>query len=134
MNCSSQQVTLRRLSKAFDNFFGRIAKGQAPGFPRFKSIKRMPGFGYKGHGDGWRFTPNIWQRQQQDDVTERWKHGTLRRTLRSISASVGEGRQQRFGQRCGAGLRLVLPKNAQTEKSRATGLEQALRQTQAEGL
>jgi phage tail protein X len=33
-----------------------------------------------------------------------------------------------------AGLRLVLPKNAQTEKSRATGLEQALRQTQAEGL
>jgi hypothetical protein len=56
------------------------------------------------------------------------------RTLRSISASVGEGRQQRFGQRCGVGLCLVLPKNAQTEKSRATGLEQALRQTQAEGL
>ena len=78
MNCSSQQVTLRRLSKAFDNFFGRIAKGQTPGFPRFKSITRMPGFGYKGHGDGWRFTPNIWQRQQQDEVTERWKHGTLR--------------------------------------------------------
>jgi hypothetical protein len=62
------------------------------------------------------------------------KRPNRRRTLRSIRASVGEGRQQRFGQRCGAGLRLVLPKNAQTEKSRATGLEQALRQTQAEGL
>jgi hypothetical protein len=58
----------------------------------------------------------------------------IRRTLRSISASVGEQWQQRFCQRCGVGLRLVLPKNAQTEKSRATGLEQALRQTQAEGL
>jgi hypothetical protein len=31
-------------------------------------------------------------------------------------------------------LRLALPKNVQTEKSRATGLEQALRQAQAEGL
>jgi hypothetical protein len=31
-------------------------------------------------------------------------------------------------------LRLALPKNVQTEKSQATGLEQALRQAQAEGL
>ena len=51
-----------------------------------------------------------------------------------ISASVGEARQQRFCQRCWAGLRLSLPKNAQTEKSRATGPEQAFRQTQPEGL
>lgn len=67
MNCSSQQITLRRLNKAFQNFFRRVHSGQTPGFPRFKSISRMPGFGYKGHGDGWRFTPN-----------ENWKHGTLR--------------------------------------------------------
>lgn len=74
MNCSSQQVTLRRLSKAFDAFFARAAKGPSPGFPRFKSIKRMPGFGYKGHGDGWRFTPALIQRNGR----ECWKHGTLR--------------------------------------------------------
>jgi len=55
-----------------------------------------------------------------------------RRTLRSISASVGKGRQQRFGR--AAGLRLSLPKNVQTEKSRATGADQALRQAQPEGL
>src|SRR5690606_13062751 len=54
MNCSSQQVTLRRLNKAFQVFFARCRKGQKPGFPRFKSFARMPGFGYKGHGDGWR--------------------------------------------------------------------------------
>lgn len=67
MNCSSQQVTLRRLQKAFAAFFARCKKGQAPGFPRFKSLARMPGFGYKGHGDGWRFTPGADGR-----------HGTLR--------------------------------------------------------
>ena len=67
MNCSSQQITLRRLHKAFTAFFRRVKSGESPGFPRFKSLRRMPGFGYKSHGDGWRFTPG-------DD----WKHGTLR--------------------------------------------------------
>lgn len=67
MNCSSQQVTLRRLNKAFQAFFTRCKKGQTPGFPRFKSLARMPGFGYKSHGDGWRFTPG-----------SDWRNGTLR--------------------------------------------------------
>jgi putative transposase len=38
----------------------------------------MPGFGYKGHGDGWRFTPTIGQRKQNGEVRDCWKHGTLR--------------------------------------------------------
>lgn len=67
LNCSSQQVTLRRLNKAFQSFFARCKRGDTPGFPRFKSLSRMPGFGYKSHGDGWRFTPG-----------KDWKHGTLR--------------------------------------------------------
>jgi putative transposase len=67
VNCSSQQVTLRRLNKAFQAFFARCKRGQAPGFPRFKSLSRMPGFGYKGHGDGWRFTPG-----------DNGQHGVLR--------------------------------------------------------
>ena len=58
------------------------------------------------------------------------------RTSRSISATVGEGRQQRFGQRfgqrCGAGLRLALSQNVQTDKSQATGLPLASKQTQCE--
>jgi len=37
-NCSSQQITLRRLDKAFKAFFARCAKRQSPGFPRFKSL------------------------------------------------------------------------------------------------
>ena len=66
-NCSSQQMTLRRLDKAFAAFFRRVKAGQAPGFPRFKSLARFPGFSFKTHGDGWRFTPGA-----------DWRHGTLR--------------------------------------------------------
>ena len=80
MNCSSQQITLRRLDKAFKAFFVRCAKGQSPGFPRFKSLARMPGIGFKGHGDGWRFTPNMANEGRPDDFgVIRWsKHGSLR--------------------------------------------------------
>jgi putative transposase len=80
MNCSSQQITLRRLDKAFKAFFARCARGQAPGFPRFKSLARMPGIGFKGHGDGWRFTPRLAAGGRPDDFgTVRWaKHGSLR--------------------------------------------------------
>ena len=84
-NCSAQQITLRRLDKAFKAFFARCAKGQTPGFPRFKSIARMPGIGFKGHGDGLRFAPNEANpgpdgRGRPDDfgVTRWMKHGTLR--------------------------------------------------------
>ncbi|MHD0644951.1 RNA-guided endonuclease InsQ/TnpB family protein [Pseudomonas aeruginosa] len=66
-NCSSQQMTLRRLDKAFKAFFRRLKAGENPGYPRFKSLARYPGFSFKSHGDGWRFTPG------QD-----WKHGILR--------------------------------------------------------
>ena len=85
VNCSSQQITLRRLDKAFKAFFARCTKGQTPGFPRFKSIARMPGFGFKGHGDGWRFSPKEANagpdgKGRPDDFgVVRWsKHGSLR--------------------------------------------------------
>ena len=39
---------------AFQAFFRRIKNGETPGFPRFKSYHRFPGWGYKAHGDGWR--------------------------------------------------------------------------------
>jgi putative transposase len=66
-NCSSEQVTLRRVKKAFDAFFRRCKAGQKPGLLRYKSLKRYPGFGFKGHGDAWRFTPGL-----------NWQHGTPR--------------------------------------------------------
>jgi len=57
VNAQSEQVTLKRLSLAFDAFFRRVKNGETPGFPRFKSYQRFSGWGYKAHGDGWRLLP-----------------------------------------------------------------------------
>lgn len=46
-NCSSQQMTLRRLDKAFGAFFRRVRAGQTPGFPRFKSLGRFCRFQFQ---------------------------------------------------------------------------------------
>jgi len=57
LNAQSGQVTLKRLHLAFQHFFRRVKNGEKPGFPRFKSIHRYPGWGYKTHGDGWKLHP-----------------------------------------------------------------------------
>ncbi|MHB2205199.1 RNA-guided endonuclease InsQ/TnpB family protein [Methylobacterium sp. CM6257] len=67
LNAQSLQVTLKRLDRTFQNFFRRVKAGQIPGFPRFKGRDRFPGFGFKHHGDGFRFTPGAG-----------WRHGVLR--------------------------------------------------------
>ncbi|KAA0577927.1 transposase [Azospirillum sp. B21] len=85
LNCSSQQVTLRRLDKAFKAFFERVkTKGAAAGFPRFKSLARFPGFGFKSHGDGWRFTPGA-----------EWRHGKLR--LQGVGTIKARGQARQGG-------------------------------------
>ena len=81
-NCSSQQMTLRRLKKAFDVIFHRVKSGQTLGFPLFKSLNRFPGFSLKSHGDGWRFTPE-----------DNWKHGSLRLSGVGQIAARGQARQ-----------------------------------------
>ena len=40
----SQRSALRRLDKAFQAFFRRVKAGQSPGFPRFRSIRRVRSF------------------------------------------------------------------------------------------
>lgn len=81
-NCSRQQMTLRRLDKAFAAFFRRVKSGQTPGFPRFKSLGRFPGFSFKSHGDGWRFTPE-----------GGWRHGSLRLSGVGQIRARGQARQ-----------------------------------------
>lgn len=53
----TMQLTLKRLDLAFQAFFRRVAAGQTPGYPRFKAYGRYPGWGYKEHGNGFRFQP-----------------------------------------------------------------------------
>ncbi|MHB8140671.1 MAG: RNA-guided endonuclease InsQ/TnpB family protein [Vulcanimicrobiaceae bacterium] len=57
LNAQSAQVTLNRLHLAFAAFYRRCKKGGTPGFPRFRAFDRYSGWGYKTHGDGFRFTP-----------------------------------------------------------------------------
>jgi putative transposase len=71
-NAQSQQCTLKRLHNAFQNFHRRRNDGLSGGFPRFKSRDRFKGFGFKTHGDGWKFTPG---NKQSKRATQ--KHGRL---------------------------------------------------------
>ena len=67
LNAQTSQLTLKRLDLAFQAFFRRVKAGETPGFPRFKSLNRFRGWGYKTHGDGWRV-----------DTGEGLRHGQLR--------------------------------------------------------
>lgn len=68
LNAQSLQVTLQRLDRAFQSFFRRVKeRSEEPGYPRFKGRDRYPGWGYKEHGQGFRFVP-----------ATNWRHGKLR--------------------------------------------------------
>lgn len=54
LNAQSLQMAAKRVSKSFDDFFRRVKAKETPGYPRFKSVRRFKGWGYKSHGDGWK--------------------------------------------------------------------------------
>jgi len=51
LNFTCMQQTLRRLDKAYRAFFRRVKSGEAPGFPRFKSVRRWHSAEFT-YGDG----------------------------------------------------------------------------------
>lgn len=68
VNAQSLQVTLKRIDLAYDAFFRRVKAGETPGFPRFKSLDRYAGWGYKTHGDGFRVLPGEGKRMKHGQV------------------------------------------------------------------
>jgi hypothetical protein len=58
INCNSSYGTLRRLDRAFENFFRRVKAGQEPGYPRFKSTDRFDSILFPKHGNGIRLKCN----------------------------------------------------------------------------
>ena len=53
LNFSSAQATMRRLDKAYQNFFRRMKAGEVKaGFPRFKGKGRFESIEYPAYGDG----------------------------------------------------------------------------------
>ena len=84
INAQSLQVTIKRLDLAFQAFYRRLKTTEKPGFPRFKSLARYPGWGYKSHGDGWRLFSG-----------DKNKHGKLRLSgvgmisMRGVARTIG---------------------------------------------
>jgi putative transposase len=55
-----QQAVLRRLDRTFQAFFARVARGEKPGYPRFKSARRFDTLAWtlKGNAGGVQITPH----------------------------------------------------------------------------
>lgn len=62
-------------------------RAQAPGFPRYKSLSRFPGFSFRSHGEGWHFKPGT-----------DWRHGILR--LQGIGHVKARGQVRQGGDVC----------------------------------
>ena len=59
LNFSSAQATMRRLEKAYANFFRRVSDGASKaGFPRFKGRDRFDSFEFPSYRDGVRLIGN----------------------------------------------------------------------------
>jgi len=59
LNASSAHATVRRLDKAYQNFFRRVKAGAAkPGFPRFKGKGQFGSIEYPSYGNGIRLSGN----------------------------------------------------------------------------
>src|SRR4051794_15718460 len=56
LNFSSAQATMRRLDKAFANFFRRVKSGDKPGYPRYKGRDSFNSVEFPAHGDGIRLS------------------------------------------------------------------------------
>jgi len=74
LNVSSAQQTLRNLDKAFKAFFARVNRGEAPGYPRFKSADRFNSFRFDvaGHGGGCKIVNGKLRLQHIGAVRVRW--------------------------------------------------------------
>jgi putative transposase len=57
-NFSCSQDVLRRVDKTFKAFFGRVQRGETPGYPRFKSRFRYDSITFPSYGDGVRLRDN----------------------------------------------------------------------------
>jgi putative transposase len=74
MDSQSLQVTANRAALAFAAFFKRASKGEVAGYPRFKSLKRFTGWGYKKNGNGFKLGV---ANKTDKKGKERVHHGTV---------------------------------------------------------
>jgi putative transposase len=57
-NFSCCQDVLRRVEKTYKAFFARVKRGDKPGYPRFKPLRRYDSITFPSYGDGCRLLDN----------------------------------------------------------------------------
>jgi hypothetical protein len=135
-----KEVKCAVANKALDNFKARIRQltRRSGGRSMAQVVDKLRPYllGWKAYF-GLAQTPRVWRgldewlrHRLRAIQLKHWKRPkTIYWELKALGAKENVALQ-----RWGAGPHLPLPKNVQTEKSRATGPEQALRQTQPGGL
>ena len=84
-NFSSCQATLRRLQRAFENFFRRLKEGEKdPGYPRFKGKSRFDTVEFPSYGDGCKLKEGRLYIQHVGLLKVKW-HRELQGKIKTIS-------------------------------------------------
>jgi putative transposase len=92
LNFSSAQATMRRLDRAFANFFRRIKEGgEKPGYPRFKARDRYDSVEFPSHGDGVRLKGNRLRVQHVGTIRVKL-HRPVEGTIKTLSLKRDAGK------------------------------------------
>ena len=84
-NFSSCQATLKRLQRAFENFFRREARGSKdPGYPRFKGKYRFDTVVFPAYGDGCKLKDGRLYIQHVGTIKVKW-HRELQGKIKTVS-------------------------------------------------
>jgi putative transposase len=92
LNAASGQETLRRLDRAFQNFFRRVQEGEKPGYPRFKSRDRFDSFTFRTYGDGIRLLDNDRLRVQHVGTVRVKLHRPIEGTIKTVTLKREAGK------------------------------------------
>lgn len=90
-NFSACQGVLRKVDKTFKAFFGRIKRGNKPGFPRFKPASRYNAIEYPSYGDGCKLIGSKVYLQGIGDVNIRL-HRLIEGKIKTVSITRRNGK------------------------------------------
>lgn len=85
INFSCCQDVLQRLDKAFKAFFTRVKRGNKPGFPRYRSLRRYDSITFPSPGHGWRLLDNGKLRLQGAGEIKVKLHRPVEGTIKTVT-------------------------------------------------
>jgi putative transposase len=91
-NYSCCQDVLRRVEKAFNAFFGRIRKGQKPGYPRFRPVRRYDSITFPSYGDGCKMLDNGKLRLQGVGAVKAKRHRPIEGNIKTVTVKREAGK------------------------------------------